>query len=1629
MSEVIPAGFTPIPGGGSSPINMADASGQASPPPDAFDPSEMAKALSSASSRPSVPTKWNLYDSRSPQQTLLDYTDNQIPVGYTPISSSSEDTIPSGYTPLQSISSTASLPPGYSHVPDPKSPSDTPPEDGSTIMQNVTGAVTGIAEQATMLSKVIYPLTHAGTVVGGWKGIYDLVTGQGLDKAVADIQKFDDWNAQGLIKKAGVDDKYLTDNAGYKAVMTPMNWLTDTAAEAGAWVSDKTGSPLAGTAVDLFGQLLPFAGAHMAKEAMFPGDAKVKAAAGEARTKALIDMLKTSVDDISPDRQIYQTPVGDDGKPLYSPHEDLARMIHEGAPLSDVLDHLSQHPELHSDNPAGQAVAQAYTQRIIDLGLDKTKVFVDPSIDKPAQYDSVGDYIRVKNAGVSPQDIMHEATHAVIGAAGDFYTEVAAGVRVEADGTRTTLENMTAAQKDIYHRVAGIERLRQIALDYHQAEVDKAGGFTGKYYGLKNVNEFMAETMSAKDFRDLLSKTPVDASELPSLPRGEWNFKSMLDVAKRAIKRMVMPNNSPLLDAAFDHTQGLVDHLTPEMRGKDFTDHVYTSPNADSPLNGRTMAAQSNLAQVLARNNIASARAKVVTRDGQFLMYKLSDLMKEAATPKEFIDRARALWSDANFQKFIDDNGQRMLGNPLGFIKAFHIDNSFDKLSADEKLLTANHLSVDDFMRKHKELAAAQYTAQGFKADINDPKMQLMTKDDLFDDGTFFLPQTQLKMVKATAKGQLSGLVLKYFAEKGDEYRALGAQMYYRGLQHMSDYTELPNASKKRMIQAALQYDNIAGRNTLKAMKLQWPTADMLKEKGLTDPEIKAYQGVAKAMDFAHDLINQALVKDGKPEIEKIPGYFPHFFEGAYRVLIDRIIDSKDPAITPTRYTFRLKGFATRQGAETFAKQLTDGKWDKPGEKWRPRLDPDSGTPYFMQERNYKTMSLADNLYETMQSNHNMDALDPVTQEKLEKMESESMRGSIKHILERSDIEGYRGDLVNDMGFNRGILARLGMDGYNNRLLKTHEVYLKNVSEFYKNTMFMNEVATRLFDHAPANSSIPYFGTYLERMKMLKEYIKEQTANFTGENFNHLNMMIEREIKPMLKWTGLDPELASKTLKSARNFLSLSKLRGNFGFYIGNMVQPMHMVSILSWANEMRRQGGEKVNYAHPITAFYDAIQNRNDPMLKDSLKWASDNHIIDDAMLEYQMRAKAPSTIMNWVHTLTLGKINPMIEMAARSYSFAIAHEYYRKIYGEDSMKVRRAAQQAMEMVNVNYDRSTRPLMYQNFGMAGEAMSPFAVYRNAYIGNNWLMFKAIKSGKFAPQSFLPLLHFQLIYLATAGAAGIMMTDEWDQLVKVWNYFSPGHPLMDSQQASLYLQHKVGASDAFTFGALSNATKIIPGLEHGVNLGSSMTASGLDSSLTTALNPFLAAIANLGAIGVKATAHAVAPDSFAGVNIANAWPDLEQLVPQPFKGVLEGLGQPNPSVAMKTTNYEGYVERQKPDVNSMMLFGRLSVEEAKARALEKSVNQYSEFEKEHLKELVSNAATYASMGKYTQQDYSDALRQAVNDLDIDPDEFAKMVAEEVTKRVTTAKERENNLDSTAAAHARRTRELFGGFGQ
>lgn len=991
--------------------------------------------------------------------------------------------------------------------------------------------------------------------------------------------------------------------------------------------------------------------------------------------------------------------------------------------------------------------------------------------------------------------------------------------------------------------------------------------------------------------------------------------------------------------------------------------------------------------------------ANLTDQINKFTMYKLADLLRESVTKEEFLTRAGVLKADPYWKDYIAEYADRLWNEPEKIIKAFGVDKTYEAMNPVERKLTASGLSVDDFMELHKKDTLEQYRKEG----LDPTDVRVRSRDDLKVVGTSLAADTQLAMIKADT---ISGKILKFVIEKGREYTALKDQLLGQWIQVTRPYEGLPRKNRENVMDTRIHFNRVEARENLRRMGLQWPTKEMLIERGLSEPEVLAYEALTKGADQMMDLLNQALAKEGQSPLTPIPGYMPQFYEGTFRVLVKTMLpDGKE-------FVSLVVPFETRQGALKLVKELNEGKRDDPttGIKYRPDIEKTSGLPYRVRIEEGKTQGFGETLQEQLTAYKNLTQLEPSIISKLEKLENDAQRGNIKHVLERSEnVHGWLGE----MGIKDTLPAKLGMSHSNNRLLLIDQEYAKAVLEYYKNTMFMNEVGSRLYNHTMVDSPKKYYGDYLHDAKDLRTWISKYTGNFTGENYNHIKWFDSFFQRAFLK-VGLPPQILSTSVGHLRDYLSILRLRGNPGYYISNAVQPAHVLSILSLTNELQRQQGMPFKITMPLRAVGRTISNWNNPELKASRAWAKDQGIIG-AQLEAQVRTKSANPVTEMFHTITgIDDFGAKLEGFSRNLSFSIAHEFFKDTYKGDSTKVRAASQKVMEMVMVNYDRSSRPLMYQNLGVVSSALSPFAVFRNSYMGNMALMAKAIHSGKASPLSFMPLISTQIMFLLTGGSVGLFMVQELDLMVKMWNKIAPDAHLPSATEMFMKV-----APNWMTFGLLSSATRAVPGLEEGVYFGSSMNAPGFD--LEVPLASFVTDIAALGTAGIHAAGHAIAPDKVNPVSMGDVYKPMRSLAPGLLRGPIESIMTPKRDVALSQSG-EGYVNRTEAGWNSLNWLGRTSIDENQRRAIEQAVKSMTLSKKANNKEIVSQMVDILD-GIPTQADASELTRRALdpNEGGYDGESFNKAVFEEYEKRRTTVKQRDAAGESNEAYRRRNLR--------
>ncbi len=215
--------------------------------------------------------------------------------------------------------------------------------------------------------------------------------------------------------------------------------------------------------------------------------------------------------------------------------------------------------------------------------------------------------------------------------------------------------------------------------------------------------------------------------------------------------------------------------------------------------------------------------------------------------------------------------------------------------------------------------------------------------------------------------------------------------------------------------------------------------------------------------------------------------------------------------------------------------------------------------------------------------------------------------------------------------------------------------------------------------------------------------------------------------------------------------------------------------------------------------------------------------------------------------------------------------------------------------------------------------------------------------------------------------------------------------------------------DVVLFGALSKATEMVPGLEHGVYMGSSMNAVSGDDILSAAMLPFVNAIATVGGFSAKAILSR-ATDRVNPPTEDDLYKAGKQLIPGIFQGYWDKrFMYPGSNVVPSTSGLEGTVTREPEDWNSLNWMGRRSITEYKEGLTNRIIKNDEKMIKDSVKNLVSSATDIA-MGMPNDQSIETLRSRAVH-FGINADDFDSMVVKELENRRYSQKYKEAQIQT------------------
>lgn len=384
----------------------------------------------------------------------------------------------------------------------------TPPKSLSERMTH-NPVTEGVGETALQMAGGM-----AGAAAGGARGIYDVATGQGTDKAVEDIESTE--------RALSYEPKTKAGKAVSSAVAAPFTWFAGKADQAGAAVAEASGSPALGAAANVAIQAAP----AVVGKAMGEGVSQLRGAAA-AREAATRPRVEPTVDPSpAPSAAATAQPAAQPAAPVQSAAQP-APLTATGAPRP-AYSTVGSGPIKASKTPpaANEARARDYA-RTIGLDFDRLGAGTKKALTTIAQDATALD--RLPPKAVQRQALL-DSQRIPVPASRGMLTRDPAELRREAIVSRTD-EGAPLRQIDV-----GANRAIQGNLE---ALRGRAAGLKGGLHEPVNEEGVPAATPSVRAPTKLPSQVGESAQNAVR-EKQKWSQKGYQALYKRA--RETEPN-------------------------------------------------------------------------------------------------------------------------------------------------------------------------------------------------------------------------------------------------------------------------------------------------------------------------------------------------------------------------------------------------------------------------------------------------------------------------------------------------------------------------------------------------------------------------------------------------------------------------------------------------------------------------------------------------------------------------------------------------------------------------------------------------------------------------------------------------------------------------------------------------------------------------------------------------------------------------------------------------------------------------------------------------------------------------------------------------------------------------------
>lgn len=736
--------------------------------------------------------------------------------------------------------------------------------------------------------------------------------------------------------------------------------------------------------------------------------------------------------------------------------------------------------------------------------------------------------------------------------------------------------------------------------------------------------------------------------------------------------------------------------------------------------------------------------------------------------PQVFIDGIRK--SSKNVKEFTEKLVEE-LGEDARYLGALLYHKASDSIEkSDKKLIPAQNLKTP------KDPGPATRAGKFYEADIRPPEevareiaAEGLPNKDINKGWTEVLPGSNIAAVAKNHKA------IRWLVDRAlfhDRQGRMARERAKYGTKFTDTAGIIMNRFGKKIKTedgALTTFEKMNWKDTSKAVEVWLEHFDgkdvpmnieTLMEKGLNRQQSQAVLAASRQM---HEIVvqyNKMAEERGLAKINEIPNYFPHMWEGDYRVFVN---DKKNQ--TPVE----VFGAHNTKEANTIASELMN---KFPDYEVTVR---EAASKFDIDDTGAFREALALLPKESAEAKILQNAYNEIL----------TKRGFGKHRLNREGAGGFLGSEAGKTGARNSIRAL--------------ESYID------KGYLFMANQRKKA-DIGNLDSNLKEFGVdWRGETPNAYDYGHNFIDHSTG-GFRNNKTLVDNVVEGVGRSLGIGKNagaIALSELNGTASAFWLSTPR----FAFMQLAQPIYN---LPKAVQLKMQGHTQSSISK---AFMDSMFQayiKTNAEGRATLKWARENGYIDAKFFDFMgMKYNIKGNALTWPRTMVHWGLGKIETNAVRTPTFLFYEKLLRDSIPDKTQRYHTAGY-LTDTYMVNYTRTDTPLIYERAGIVGEAVRPLKQYAHAYWGQAIEYVMDMKRTK-GIKGAAPFATFIGVQATLSGAKGVIGLAEATAIVVALN---SAFELQIPTPAELMLTNNV--PDGITFGGLSTLT--------GLDMGSGLAA-------------------------------------------------------------------------------------------------------------------------------------------------------------------------------------------------------------